>query len=264
MNIFLYSEAETRIHRLDPRTKMASLMFLFALALLFNHPLYSAGVGLLVGLGFSVAKAWIGLWRFRWLLGLLFVFSCIIWPLTLKGFPVWWSAGPFQISREALGYGLAMGIRLVTFVSTGILFLSVTRNEEITQGLIRIKVPYPVAFALSTALRLVPTFVGAGATIIQAQRSRGLDLEKGNIFRRVGQFIPQAVPLLIYALRYTNFLAMALECRGFDPGCPRTWYRELKLGPSDYGVLAGGLFLIGLGVFVRLGLSLGAVIPQRL
>ena len=77
--------------------------------------------------------------------------------------------------------------------------------------------PYPAAFALSTALRLVPTFVGAGATIIQAQRSRGLDLDRGDLFRRVGHFIPQAVPLLIYALRYTNFLAMALECRGFDP-----------------------------------------------
>ena len=228
MNIFLYSEGETLIHRLDPRTKLASLMFLFTLALLFNHPLYSAGVGLLVGLGFSLAKACIGLWRFRWLLGLLFVFSRIISPLTLKGFPVWWSAGPFQISREALGYGLAMGIRLVTFVSTGILFLSVTRNEEITQGLIRIKVPYPVAFALSTALRLVPTFVGAGATIIQAQRSRGLDLEKGRI-PAGRQFIPQAVPLLIYALRYTNFLAMALECRGLDPGYSRTWYRELEM-----------------------------------
>ena len=198
------------------------------------------------GPGFLRGEGLARLWRFRWLLGLLFLFSSIIWPLTLKGFPVWWSAGPIQISREALGYGLAMGIRLVTFVSTGILFLAVTRNEEITQGLIRIKVPYPAAFALSTALRLVPTFVGAGATIIQAQRSRGLDLDKGNIFRRVGLFIPQAVPLLIYALRYTNFLAMALECRGFDPGYPRTWYRELKLGPRDYGVLAGGLFLIGL------------------
>jgi energy-coupling factor transport system permease protein len=264
LNLFLYSDRNTQIHRLDPRTKLASMGIICILALLFNHPLYSAGVGLLTGLGFAASKSWIRLWRFRWLLGLLFIFSGLIWPLTLKGFPVWWSAGPFQISREGLGYGLAMGIRLVTFVSTGILFLSVTRNEEITQGLIRIKVPYPVAFALSTALRLVPTFVGAGATIIQAQRSRGLDLEKGNIFRRVGQFIPQAVPLLIYALRYTNFLAMALECRGFDPGHPRTWYRELKWGTVDYGVLAGGLFLIGLAVFIRFGLSLGAVIPQRL
>jgi energy-coupling factor transport system permease protein len=263
VNIFLYSDRQTPVHALDPRTKLAALLVLFTLALVFNHPLYSFGVALLVGLGFALARAGDRLWRFRWLLGLLFIFSSVIWPLTLKEFPVWFSAGPFQVSREALGYGLAMGIRLVTFVGSGILFLSVTRNEEITQALIRTKVPFPVAFAFSTALRLVPTFVGAGAAIIQAQRSRGLDLNQGNIFRRAGQFIPQAVPLLIYALRYTNLLAMALECRGFDPGMPRTWYRELNMRPRDYGVLAGGLFLVGGALFIRIGWSLGAVIPHR-
>ena len=264
MNIFLYADRQTPVHRLDPRTKLAALLLLFTLALVFNHPLYLAGVALLVALGFALARTGDRWWRFRWLLGLLFIFSALIWPLTLKGFPVRWSVGPFQVSREALGYGLAMGIRLVTFVGSGILFLSVTRNEEITQALIRIKVPYPVAFAFSTALRLVPTFVGAGAAIIEAQRSRGLDLNQGNIFRRVGLFIPQAVPLLIYALRYTNLLAMALECRGFDPGRPRTWYRELKMGPRDYGVLAGGLLLVGGAFIIRFGCSLGAVIPYRL
>jgi hypothetical protein len=49
--------------------------------------------------------------------------------------------------RLALGAVLAMGIRLVTFVSTGILFLAVTRSEEITPGLIRIKVPYPAGYS---------------------------------------------------------------------------------------------------------------------
>jgi hypothetical protein len=35
---------------------------------------------------------------------------------------------------------------------------------------------------------------------------------------------------------------------------------------GDYGMLAGGLILVlvGLAAFIRLGLSLGAVIPQRL
>jgi len=56
---------------------------------------------------------------------------------------------------------------------------------------------YPVAFALSTALRLVPTFVGAGATIIQAQRSRGLDLDKGNIFR-LGLSLGAVIPHRLY------------------------------------------------------------------
>ena len=78
------------------------------------------------------------------------------------------------------------GTAFSNICGTGLIFLSTTRNEELTNGLIRMGCPYPIAFALSTALRLVPTFAGAGATIIQAQVSRGLDLESGNIFSRVG------------------------------------------------------------------------------
>jgi energy-coupling factor transport system permease protein len=70
-----------------------------------------------------------------------------------------------------------MGLRLASFVSIGLVLLSTTRNEELTHGLIRMGLPHPVAFAFATALRLIPTFAGAGATIVQAQMARGLDLE---------------------------------------------------------------------------------------
>ena len=264
MSVFLYLDQGSPLHRLDPRTKLFLLFLFFSLALVFNHPAYVAAVTLLVSLGVFLARAQAAIWRFRLLLLLLFFFSVLIWPLTLKGFPVWWSWGPFQISRESAGYGLAMGLRLVTFVSAGLLFLSTTRNEEITQGLIGLKVPYPLAFAVATALRLVPTLAGAGATIIQAQVSRGLDLGTGNIFRRLGHFIPQAVPLLLVALRQTNTLAMSLESRGFDPGTPRTWFQALKPGPGDYLVVAAGVVLLLGGVYLRLGLGLGAVLVHRL
>ena len=264
MDIFLYIDRDTPVHRLDPRTKIILLIITFGLALVFNHPWYLSAISLLVGLATALSRTSANLWRFRFLLGLLVGFSGVIWSLTLKGFPVWWSWGPFQVSRESLGYGLAMGLRLATFVAGGILFLSTTRNEELIQGLFRLKIPYPVAFALATALRLVPTLAGAGATIIQAQVSRGLDLGKGNILRRVGHFIPQAVPLLLLALRQTNFLAMSLESRGFDPGTPRTWYVELKMTGRDYGTLAVGAALLLLAGTLRLGFNLGAVIPHRL
>jgi energy-coupling factor transport system permease protein len=157
-----------------------------------------------------------------------------------------------------------MGLRLATFVGTGLVFLSTTRNEELTNGLIRLGCPYPIAFALSTALRLVPTFAGAGATIIQAQVSRGLDLESGNILSRVGKFIPQAVPLFIYAIRHTNLLAMALESRGFSPESKRTMYYEPRMGTIDYIVLFALMALLAILLYLRLGLHLGAIIPGRL
>jgi energy-coupling factor transport system permease protein len=210
------------------------------------------------------AKALPNFWRFRFILILLIVFSAVMWPFFVEGPTPLWSWGSLRVSQESFLYGIAMGLRLATFVGTGLIFLSTTRNEELTNGLIRMGCPYPIAFALSTALRLIPTFAGAGATIIQAQVSRGLDLESGNILSRIGKFIPQAVPLFIYAIRHTNLLAMALESRGFSPESKRTMYYEPQMRRIDYAVLVSLISIFGLLLYIRLGLHLGAIVPGRL
>ena len=264
MNIFLYLDRGTWVHYLDPRTKILGVLIIFILCLCFNHPLYMGAISLGVMLVALSAKALLNFWRLRFILLLLIVFSTVLWPFFAKGPTPLWSWGPLEVSRESLLYGIAMGLRLATFVATGLIFLSTTRNEELTNGLIRLRLPYPVAFALSTALRLVPTIAGAGATIIQAQVSRGLDLESGTIFSRIGKFIPQAVPLFIYAIRHTNVLAMALESKGFNPQSPRTFYYEPLMRRTDYIVLILlGIILVAL-LYVRLGLGLGAVMPGRM
>jgi len=264
MNIFLYLDRGTWIHRLDPRTKMIGVLIAFSVCLCFNHPLYMAVITLGVTFVAISAKALPNFWRLRHILILLFIFSTAMWPFFAKGPTSLWSWGWLQASRESILYGMAMGLRLVTFVGASLIFLSATRNEELTNGLIRMGCPYPVAFAISTALRLVPTFAGAGATIIQAQVSRGLDLESGNIFGRVGKFIPQAVPLFIYAIRHTNLLAMALESKGFSPESKRTLYYEPCMGPVDYVVLFVLTVLLAIFLYLRLSLHFGAIIPGRL
>ncbi len=264
MNIFLYLDKETWVHRLDPRTKIVGVWIAFTICLCFNHPLYMAGVSLGVMVIALSCKALQNFWRLRYILALLVLSGTLMWPFFVKGLTPLWSWGPFGVSRESLLYGIAMGLRLGTFVSIGLLFLSTTRNEELTNGLIRMGIPYPLAFALSTALRLVPTFASAGATIVQAQISRGLDLESGSIFSRVGKFIPQAVPLFIYAIRHTNLLAMALESRGFSPVSPRTFYYELHMRNVDYLVLVVLVVILGGSIYLRMGLRLGAILPGRI
>lgn len=264
MNIFLYLDKNTWVHRLDPRTKMTGALILFIICLCFNHPLYMTGVTLGVIIIAISAKALPNFWRLRFILILLFIFSVVMWSFFAKGPTVLWSWGPLNMSNESLLYAIAMGLRLVTFVGTGLIFLSTTRNEELTNGLIRMGIPYPIAFALSTALRLVPTFAGAGATIIQAQISRGLDLESGSLLSRVGKFIPQAVPLFIYAIRHTNLLAMALESKGFSPESKRTLYYEPHLRRIDFVVLGLLVVILVVLLYIRLGLHVGAVIPGRL
>jgi energy-coupling factor transport system permease protein len=264
MNIFLYLDRDTQIHRLDPRTKLIVAVILFGICLCFNHPFYLALISLGVLLLAALAKALSNFWRLRFILALLLLFSAVLWPFFVPGPTRWWDWGPFHLSRESILYGLAMGLRLATFVGVGLIFLSTTRNEELTNGLIRMRVPYPLAFALATALRLVPTFVGAGATIIQAQISRGLNLESGSIFKRMGKFIPQAVPLFIYAIHHTNTLAMALESKGFDPRAERTFYYEPQMRSVDFWVLGGFSLLFILLLYLRLHLGLGVVIHCRI
>lgn len=264
MNIFLYLDKGAWVHRLDPRTKIIGTLITFMMCLCFNHPLYMAGISLGVLLIALSAKALTNFWRLRLILCLLVVFSTVVWPFFVKGTTRLWSWGFLDVSQESLLYGIAMGLRLATFVSAGLIFLSTTRNEEMTNGLIRMGLPYPIAFAFSTALRLVPTFAGAGVTIIQAQVSRGLDLESGTIFSRLGKFLPQAVPLLIYAIRHTNMLAMALESKGLSPGSKRTLYYEPRMRSLDYTIIILLLLILAGLVYIRLGLGLGVVITGRL
>jgi len=264
MNIFLYLDRGTWVHRLDPRTKMIGTLIIFAICLCFNHPLYMAMVALALMLVAISAKALPNFWRMRYILFLLIVFSAAMWPFFAKGQTPLWAWRSLHVTQESLLYGIAMGLRLASFVSTGLIFLSTTRNEELTNGLIRLGLPYPMAFALSTALRLVPSFVGAGATIVQAQVSRGLDLDSGSIFTRLGKFLPQALPLFIYAIRHTNLLAMALESKGFEPGSPRTMYYEPRMRQVDYAVLALLSCILASFLYLRLGWECGAVIPGRM
>jgi energy-coupling factor transport system permease protein len=143
MNIFLYLDKGTWIHRLDPRTKIIGVLVVFSICLCFNHPLYMAAISLGITLIAISAKSLQNFWRLHFLLMLLIVFSTAMWPFFAKGPTPLWSLGSLQVSQESLLYGIAMGLRLATFVGTGLIFLSTTRNEELTNGLIRMGCPYP-------------------------------------------------------------------------------------------------------------------------
>jgi len=264
MNLSFYRDENTWLHRLDPRTKTIGVAIVFAICLCFNHPLYTAGIMLAVLLTALSARVMPLLWRMRYILALLVLFSTILWPFFIKGPTILWQWRFLTVSRESLLFGIAMGIRLATFVMSGVILLGTTKNEEITNGLIKMGLPYPVAFALSTALRLVPTFAGAGATIVQAQISRGLDLESKNIFSRFGKLIPLAVPMFITAIRYTNLLAMALESRGFSPDGLRTRYYEPRMKRMDWIILFVLSAILAIFLYLRLALGIGVAMPGRM
>ena len=233
MPLTLYVPANGTLQRLHPVTKLVGLLAFIVAAFVVDRPLVllplSAAVfALLVPAGGlpNVRRLW-------FMFVLVFVFSLLVWTLFFHG--------RFAPSWNGFFYGLSTAIRLDTFLAAGIVFLTVTRVEEIAYAIGRLGMPYTVGFTLTLAFRLVPVFYDAALAVLQAQRCRGLELSRGGVVRRLRRFVPVLVPVLIGALRRADRMAMALELRGFNSGRPRTVYLRARAGAADAvaGTLAG-------------------------
>ena len=234
MDPFLYLDRDTWVHRLDPRTKMLLLVGMFVLGFLFENPLYGLVVLAAVLLFGYAARSLVNLKRIWFILVTIAVMTVILWTIFGSGeTPLFWF-----VEREAVLYGIGAALRIDITIVAGMIFLSTTRNEEIATGLVRLGIPYRFAFAVSTAIRLVPTIVTTGLTIGQAQRSRGLDLDSGNIIQRVRKHIPLLIPVFVSTIRSTNVFSMALESKGFGASPERTYFLEIGMTRRDAVVLA--------------------------
>jgi energy-coupling factor transport system permease protein len=234
MGLYLYTERDTFLHRLDGLTKM----FLFgancALALRFVGAGPLLGLAVLVLLQAAAARSLCNLRRVALFLLVATVFTIALWSLTGRG-----STPLFLwIKKEGLISGIAAALRIDVFFLAGMVFLSTTRNEEMVQALRRLRIPYPVCFAFSIALRLAPTFVGTGWAVRQAQSARGLDPDAGSIPERMRKAIPLLVPTFLSTIRMTGQLAMALESKGFGIKEKRTFFLASRPGVKDAAAVA--------------------------
>ena len=251
MNLFLYLDRDTFVHRLDPRTKLFLMLGSFAAAVLFFAPvplLLLLGVLLMYG---AVGRA-LGNLRRIWLLLLsIAAVSIVSWSIFAGGStPLVWRA-----TREGFVYGVGAAVKIVSMIVSGLVFLSTTKTEEIVLGLIRLRVPFKAAFAFSLAIRMVPTIIGTAVTVTEAQRSRGLDTESGGPLARLRTYIPLLVPIFLHTLRNTDQLAKALESRGFGARRERTSLLEIGFHARDAVALVIGVFVLGLFVGSRVLLS---------
>ena len=248
MNLFLYLDRDSPVHRLDPRTKLFLMLGSFAVAVPFFTPvplLLLLGVLLLYG---ALARALGNLRRIWALLVSIALVSIVSWAVFTRGpTPIFW-----RVSQEGLAYGLGAAVKIVAMIVSGLIFLSTTKTEEIVLGLIRLRVPFGAAFAFSLAIRMVPTVIGTAVVVTEAQRSRGLDLGSGGPIRRVRTYIPLLVPIFLHTLRNTDQLAMALESRGFGARRERTSLLEIGFHGRDVIAMASAVMILGLFALMRL------------
>jgi energy-coupling factor transport system permease protein len=263
-----YTFRDTFIHHLDARNKIF-LMILFMVGIFFQFHMWStslilSGVYFLILLVlmiisrvsfFSLFKSLSGMWFFIIILMAIYIFipnnNYYIEPpaFTIGTLAVRWDA--FCQS----GYIL---LRLILMISLTMILTSTTKPMDMTYAfewymtpLKVIKFPaHEIAMTLSIALRFIPTLLDETERIMKAQASRGVDFNRGGLFKRFGAVIALIIPLFVSALERSEELANAMIVRGYDPRAKRTRYRLLRFTWRDIiaflfigGVFAGIIFL---------------------
>ncbi|MBM4254917.1 MAG: energy-coupling factor transporter transmembrane protein EcfT [Deltaproteobacteria bacterium] len=262
MPLFLYLDRRTFVHRRHPLVKVLGMLLFFIAAFVVDHPLFilpiSLGMFTLIWLTDSVTN----LRRLRILFFFIFTFTIIIWSVFYgRGSPL--AMFPdVPVTREGMMFGLGTALKLSTFLATGILFLSTTRIEEFAYAFTLLGLPYRIGFTITLAFRLVPLFLEAAFTVIQAQRCRGLDMSRGPLLQRLRHYVFVMIPVFMGALRRADQMAVALEVRGFNSGRTRTSYQRVLWNGGDTLALFTVFSLAVLYVyFWRLGYGRIPVLP---
>lgn len=252
MQFELYTEGDSFLYRIDPRTKIIGVLVVFAISVIFTHPLF-LGPFFFIILAIDLLGG-VPLRRVALLLkslALLVVLSMIMWPLLYHPGETVFEWRFIQLTDIGIGYGLGMAFRILNMVIAPISLMLTTPQRDFILGLRGIGLPQKGAFALATSFRFLPTVVGVGNGIIEAQRSRGLDVNEGNVFERMRKYGALLGPLLINSLRLAQQLALAVEAKAMSSTAERTTIRPLNYRRLDRNIYIGYAVLMVAVITVR-------------
>jgi energy-coupling factor transporter transmembrane protein EcfT len=249
----MYVARESGLHKLHPLTKslLTLLLLVAGLALPGNWTGYVLVLFIILPLAMW-GRVFRNFIRIVWGISLPFIVSVVIIQSLFwgKGTPIFefWIFAPKV--EGALFAFISVG-RIILVMAGFILFAMTTRPDTLMISLKQVGVPSSLAYIIVTTLQIIPRFQSKGSTILDAQRSRGLETE-GNLFVRSRAVVPIILPLVLGSLVEVEERAIAIEARGFNSSKKETSLIEIPDTPTQ--VVARKIFvgLIVLSVVARI------------
>jgi energy-coupling factor transport system permease protein len=213
-----FRHIDTVIHRLDPRLKLLISIMLFSIALISSNPYQLALVFVAILVPTALARS---LRRMGKVVSVSLTFAVFIF-----------------IVNVVVGYSLirsvTLTLRFMAIVSATSLFFVTTSPDELEYVMRWFRLPRDFVFAFVTAVRFVPVLMLDLTQIIDAQKSRGLEMDRGGPVKRLRNLIPVLIPLIVNALVRSGELAEAMESRGYGAVKKPTSLYALRLAGRDF------------------------------
>ncbi len=230
---FIFRKGTSAYHRLDPRVKLLISALMFATTLIVRSVYQLAIVMAFMIAVTAVAKV---LKRVGRTMLLTAAFSAFIFLINI-------------VFTRDLAVSALYALRFVAIVVSTSIFFITTSPDELEQVMKTFRLPRDVVFAFVTAVRFIPVMMLDTLQIMDAQKSRGLELEKGNIIRRVRNMIPVLIPLVVNSVIRSGELAEAMESRAYGAVARPTSLVVYRTRGVDKVVALSSVIVFALGAY---------------
>lgn len=254
-----YIPLDSRIHRMDPRIKIVSMIILM-IAIFSVKNLY-ANIFLFIFFGLLILVSHL---TFKFILKsmkpmmFMLIFLSILNIFLIREGTVLVSFWRIKIYSEAIYQTFFIVTRLVLMIMVTTLLTATTAPLDLTLGIEDLLKPlkplgvpaHEIAMMISIALRFIPTLIEDTQRIMNAQASRGVDLQEGHFKEKIMGAVSMIIPLFVSSYHRAEDLADAMEARGYYPGKKRTRYKQLVIKASDWIALGISIFVLGLSIAI--------------
>ncbi|MGP0128739.1 MAG: energy-coupling factor transporter transmembrane component T family protein [cyanobacterium endosymbiont of Rhopalodia musculus] len=268
-------EHDTIFNRLDFRTKLVMIVITTLIAFIWDSPI-TGGI-LALSISSACLLAGIKLEYFKLVIKVMFPFYVFL--LITMGFfnvdqiktlinrntltPVFsipqtfWLIGGASMSQEGIIYALNIIFKTLTMILVIPLAIFTTDINQMVVGMVRVKIPYKIVFIFSSTLRFFPLLLGEIETIIEAQKLRGLAINKMGLILKTKMYSTVAVTLILNAMAKSQKLEIILQSKAFSGSSNRTYLHKSLLTITDYItiVLLILLLIIVLFFYFRFGVG---------
>ncbi len=255
-----FIDTDSFLHKLDPRTKLLGLVFYIVLIFVAGNFL---SLGLLATLAFICIVATKIPFK-MYLKNLKAILPILIFTALLNVFytdygRILFDKWIFTITTGGVYRAIFMAVRIILLILSSAVLSYTTSPTSLTGAIESLLKPlkyiglgnavHTMAMTMTIALRFIPTLIEETEKIMNAQKARGVNLDSGNIIKRVKALLPILIPLLISSVRRAYELAEAMECRCYNGGEGRTKYRLMSYSANDIAA-AGILIFVLVGVIL--------------
>lgn len=249
-----YVNRDTLLHRMNPLTK-----FIFFLLMAVTTSFMKNGFALLflfasLTIIWCVSKIQKEMFSIFAKLKWLMVFIVVLW-IVMGAFTqdsnsmVLFHKGIISLEMYDFYKGFLYAIRLFMMVATFFTVIVTTNFSEIILGLRRIKIPYAVAFGIGLVFQMIPIVIKEFNAIMEAQSSRGLEVEKCGVKEKVKNYVTISIPLLFRIIGKGQGISLAMYYYKLNFRIKRTSYKTPVTTYKDFLFIFITVIMVVVSVF---------------